>query len=76
MNKLIQTLRMHGYNYIRIQEIGKNYMKLIVDDNIVEVELKENLVLVKAYKLNPELAKLVWKTLSVIMGKLVKNIFY
>ena len=51
-------------------------MKLIVDDNIVEVELKENLVLVKAYKLNPELAKLVWKTLSVIMGKLVKNIFY
>ena len=69
MNELIQTLRMHGYNYIRILEINMNYMKLIVDDNIVEIELKENLVLVKAYKLNPELAKLIWKTLSAIMEK-------
>jgi len=50
---------------IKVVEIRRSYLKLIVDGNIVEVKLKKNLVLVKAYRINPHLAKVVWEAFAV-----------
>ena len=62
---LVQLLREHGYNDIRVAEIRRGYLKLVVDGEIVEVKLKKKLVLVKAYRVDPHLAKIVWKALAI-----------
>ena len=46
-------------------EIRRNYIKLVVDGEIVEVKLKKNLVLVRAYRVDPHLAKIVWEAFAV-----------
>ncbi|MHC1628930.1 MAG: hypothetical protein ACXQTI_08885 [Candidatus Nezhaarchaeales archaeon] len=65
MVNLIEHLREHGYYDIKVVEIRRSYLKLIVDGNIVEVKLKKNTVLVKAYRVNPHLAKVVWEAFAV-----------
>ena len=62
---LVEWLREHGYHDIKLVEIRRNYIKLVVDGEIVEVKLKKKLVLVKAYRVDPHLAKIVWKIFAV-----------
>ena len=62
---LVKCLREHGYYDIKLVEIRRNYIKLVVDGEIVEVRLKKKLVLVKAYRVDPHLAKIVWEALAI-----------
>jgi len=41
MVNLIEHLREHGYMDIKVVEIRRSYLKLIVDGEIVEVKLKK-----------------------------------
>ena len=50
---------------IKVAEIRRNYLKLVVDGEIVEVKMEKKLVLVKAYRADPHLAKIVWEALAV-----------
>ena len=65
MVNLIEHLRKHGYMNIKVAEIRRSYLKLVVDEEIVEVKLKKKLVLVKAYRVDPHLAKIVWEALAI-----------
>jgi len=64
MVNLIEHLREHGYYDIKVVEIRRSYLKLIVDGNIVEIRKKKNIILVRAFRVNPHLAKIVWNAFS------------
>jgi len=67
MNRLnlVEWLREHGYNDIRIVKIRKRYLKMWVDGKIVEVRVKGKLVLVRAYRVDPQLALVVWRFFAI-----------
>lgn len=64
MANLIEHLREHGYMDIKVAEIRRGYIKLVVDGEIVEIMLKGNHVLVRAYRVDPYLARIVWEALA------------
>jgi len=58
---LVEYLREQGYSDIRIVEVKEKYLKMLVDGRIVEVKKKDNIVLVRAYLIDPRLGFAVWK---------------